>query len=151
MLSSMLLHSSIVVFLIILLPTVSHAQGKTSESTDRPLSSPFFYPFATTKHSLFQSTMDFDQTLNHNTTSSSNRFNITLRRSPAHLALIILVCSIMCIFTIFGNLVVIISVCLVRKLQTASNILIVSLAVSDILVGLFIMPLAMGKKKPDFF
>jgi hypothetical protein len=51
----------------------------------------------------------------------------------------------MCGLTIFGNLVVILSVCLVRKLRTASNILIVSLAVSDIFVGLFIMPLAMGK------
>lgn len=51
----------------------------------------------------------------------------------------------MCGSTILGNLVVILAVCLVRKLQTASNILIVSLAVSDILVGLLIMPLALGK------
>lgn len=51
----------------------------------------------------------------------------------------------MIIITITGNLVIILSVCLVRKLRTASNILIVSLAVSDVLVGLIIMPLAMGK------
>jgi hypothetical protein len=50
-----------------------------------------------------------------------------------------------------GNLVVILAVCLVRKLRTASNILIVSLAVSDILVGVFIMPLALGKKNENFF
>jgi hypothetical protein len=56
----------------------------------------------------------------------------------------------MSIITIVGNLVVILSVYLVRKLQTASNILIVSLAVSDVLVGLFIMPLAMGKIKISF-
>jgi 5-hydroxytryptamine receptor 7 len=54
-------------------------------------------------------------------------------------------CSLICGFTILGNLVVILAVCLVRKLQTASNILIVSLAVSDILVGLLIMPSALGK------
>ncbi|UJR27541.1 hypothetical protein I4U23_008823 [Adineta vaga] len=64
-------------------------------------------------------------------------------RSIAYLVLIITVCSLMSIITIIGNLVVILSVCLVRKLQTASNILIVSLAVSDVFVGLFIMPLAM--------
>jgi 5-hydroxytryptamine receptor 7 len=55
----------------------------------------------------------------------------------------------MSIITIVGNLVVILAVCLVRKLRTASNILIVSLAVSDVLVGLFIMPLAMGKNKTE--
>jgi hypothetical protein len=66
-------------------------------------------------------------------------------RSTARLVVIIIICSLMCCLTIIGNLVVILTVCLVRKLQTASNILIVSLAVSDIFVGLFIMPLAMGK------
>jgi hypothetical protein len=54
-----------------------------------------------------------------------------------------MICPLLCILTIIGNLVVILTVCLVRKLQTASNILIVSLAVSDIFVGLIIMPLAM--------
>ncbi len=70
-------------------------------------------------------------------------------RSPAYLVLIIIICSLMSIITIVGNLVVILAVCLVRKLRTASNILIVSLAVSDVLVGLFIMPLAMGKNKTE--
>jgi 5-hydroxytryptamine receptor 7 len=64
-------------------------------------------------------------------------------RSPAILVVVIIICSLMTMITIVGNLVVILSVCLVRKLRTASNILIVSLAVSDVLVGLFIMPLAM--------
>ncbi|CAF1570371.1 unnamed protein product [Rotaria magnacalcarata] len=64
-------------------------------------------------------------------------------RNIAYLVIIIIICSVLSIITIVGNLVVILAVCLVRKLRTASNILIVSLAVSDILVGLFIMPLAM--------
>ncbi|CAF2686178.1 unnamed protein product [Rotaria sp. Silwood2] len=64
-------------------------------------------------------------------------------RNSAQLIIIIIICSLMCILTIVGNLVVILAVSLVRKLQTASNILIVSLAVSDIFVGLFIMPLAL--------
>ncbi|CAF0927573.1 unnamed protein product [Adineta steineri] len=86
------------------------------------------------------------------TTTNSDIFLNTTRREKffsekfrniAYLVLIIGICSFMSIVTVVGNLVVILSVCLVRKLQTASNILIVSLAVSDVLVGLFIMPLAM--------
>ena len=65
--------------------------------------------------------------------------------SIPYLIIIITICSLITIMTIFGNLVVILAVCLVRKLQTASNTLIVSLAVSDFLVGLLIMPIAMGK------
>jgi 5-hydroxytryptamine receptor 7 len=72
-------------------------------------------------------------------------------RNIARLVIVIIICSLMSIITIVGNLVVILAVCLVRKLQTASNILIVSLAVSDVLVGLFIMPLAMGKKRIHSF
>lgn len=66
-------------------------------------------------------------------------------RSTVQSVLIIIVCSLMIFVTVVGNLVVILAVCLVRKLRTASNILIVSLAVSDIFVGLFIMPIALGK------
>ncbi|CAF1575250.1 unnamed protein product [Rotaria sp. Silwood1] len=77
-----------------------------------------------------------------NTTNITNP-NENDTRNPAQLIIIISICSLMCILTIVGNLVVILAVSLVRKLQTASNILIVSLAVSDIFVGLFIMPLAL--------
>jgi hypothetical protein len=82
--------------------------------------------------------------------SNATRINQTLpqqTRSTVHLAIIIVICSLMTCVTIVGNLVVILAVCIVRKLQTASNILIVSLAVSDIFVGLFIMPLAMGNNQ----
>ena len=78
---------------------------------------------------------------------------VLAKESPsiARLVLIITVCSLMTCVTIIGNLVVILAVCLVRKLQTASNILIVSLAVSDVFVGLFIMPLAMGENQSEAF
>ncbi|CAF0827678.1 unnamed protein product [Rotaria sp. Silwood1] len=78
-----------------------------------------------------------------NNTNANGKISQKEHRSIAHLVLIIIICSLMSIITIVGNLVVILAVCLVRKLRTASNILIVSLAVSDVLVGLFIMPLAM--------
>ena len=87
---------------------------------------------------------------NNNSTHSEQVLPV---ESPciARLVLIITVCSLMTGVTIIGNLVVILAVCLVRKLQTASNILIVSLAVSDVFVGLFIMPLAMGKNQSEAF
>ena len=81
--------------------------------------------------------------------TDDNKLSQKKPRNIAYLVIIIIICSLMSIITVVGNLVVILSVCLVRKLQTASNILIVSLAVSDVFVGLFIMPLAMGKIKTN--
>ncbi|KAA0192340.1 5-hydroxytryptamine receptor 1 [Fasciolopsis buskii] len=46
------------------------------------------------------------------------------------------------VITIGGNLLVVLAVSLVKKLRTPSNFLIVSLAVSDVLVGVTVMPFA---------
>lgn len=46
------------------------------------------------------------------------------------------------ICTIIGNALVCMSVALVKRLQSPSNLLIVSLAVADLLVGMLVMPLA---------
>ncbi len=56
--------------------------------------------------------------------------------------LICLACSIIIIGTVLGNALVCIAVGIVRKLRTPSNLLIVSLAISDLLVGILVMPFA---------
>lgn len=55
-------------------------------------------------------------------------------------------CLIMIIATLVGNTLVILAVTIVRKLHTednANNYLIVSLAISDLLVGVLVMPFAL--------
>lgn len=49
----------------------------------------------------------------------------------------------MIVITAIGNMLVCLSVCLVRKLRRAPNFLLVSLAVSDLCVSLLVMPLAL--------
>ncbi|CAF4971653.1 unnamed protein product, partial [Rotaria sp. Silwood1] len=64
-------------------------------------------------------------------------------RHLIHLIIIIIVCLLMFTLTIIGNLIVILAISLVQKLKTTSNILIFNLAVNDLVVGLFIMPVAL--------
>ena len=53
-----------------------------------------------------------------------------------------IILGIIIIGTILGNVLVCTAVAIVRKLRTPSNLLIVSLAVSDLLVALLVMPFA---------
>jgi len=56
--------------------------------------------------------------------------------------LITLTCGIIMVGTVVGNILVCTAVAIVRRLQTPSNLLIVSLAVSDLLVAIMVMPFA---------
>lgn len=67
------------------------------------------------------------------------------RPSLAYSIIVSIVFMTIILATLIGNMLVILAVVIVRKLHTqdnANNYLIVSLAVSDLLVGVFVMPFA---------
>lgn len=63
--------------------------------------------------------------------------------------IIVTACVVMNIGTVIGNILVCTAVCMVRRLRTPSNMLIVSLALSDMLVSLLVMPLAIVNEVKD--
>ena len=86
----------------------------------------------------------------HNT-SANNFSNETTGSGFAHvpkyqipaMAIICIVLSVLILATIIGNVFVIAAVILERSLQGVSNYLILSLAVTDLLVAIFVMPLSL--------
>ena len=80
-----------------------------------------------------------NQTSSGNTTSSSLQepvnFSVTLKVVSTLFLIVIIV------LTLAGNLLVIAAFALFRKLHTVTNHFVVSLAVTDILVALFSMPM----------
>ena len=80
------------------------------------------FPYYLTNSSLLQSTLS----PNH----------------PTHLNFFAFPLLLFPIFTVFGNILVVFSVITDRALQTVTNYFIVSLAISDVMVAVFVMPLA---------
>nr|CAD7432324.1 unnamed protein product [Timema monikensis] len=65
--------------------------------------------------------------------------NKTQDLSLGNLSLVILLCIVI-VITVIGNTMIIISVLTTRRLRTVTNCFVMSLAVADWLVGIFVMP-----------
>ncbi|XP_037930736.1 dopamine D2-like receptor [Teleopsis dalmanni] len=83
---------------------------------------------------------DFEYRMNctNSTSSSAACYDIT-EVEHNYWALILILFPIL---TLFGNILVILSVCRERSLQTVTNYFIVSLAIADLLVAVVVMPFA---------
>lgn len=84
----------------------------------------------------------------NNTTARADLNLTTLKPESKFVRNIVLsfICIPIIISTLIGNMLVILAVVIVRKLHTqdnANNFLIVSLALSDFLVGVLVMPFAL--------
>lgn len=74
--------------------------------------------------------------------SNSTCYNNTLAVPPIEYNYWALILILFPVFTLFGNVLVILSVYRERTLQTVTNYFIVSLAVADLLVAVLVMPFA---------
>jgi hypothetical protein len=85
------------------------------------------------------------------TNLSSNVVNEkTLERSIISVILITFLLSSICVMTLIGNLLVVIAVLTTKSLHTVTNSFIMSLAVADMLVAVFIMPLSIYMVNVNF-
>lgn len=97
-----------------------------------------------TSHDYRSTSFDSDQNSNTSDYFFNGNGSTTGAKEPNRWTsvLITVICALIILGTIIGNLLVCAAVGITRKLRTPSNMLIVSLAISDLLVGCLDMPFA---------
>ena len=88
------------------------------------------------------STTTLGSSTDNASTTTIDPLELIIPYQPWEKVLISLVLGFLIVGTIIGNSLVCIAVAIVKRLQTPSNLLIVSLALSDLLVAALVMPLA---------
>lgn len=83
--------------------------------------------------------LDYDM---HNT--SNTNITIPATKGVKEAAYIWLLLLILPLFTVFGNLLVVFSITRFQNLRSVTNHMILSLAIADMLIGLFVMPLSIS-------
>lgn len=91
--------------------------------------------FPTNFDSLSDNRINFDTVLGNKSASEPNGID-----SLIEILLLAVPCLIIMLFTIIGNILVIVSVFTYRPLKNVANMYMVSLAVADITVSVFVMP-----------
>lgn len=89
------------------------------------------------------STISPNNDLNSSNESSEYVMSSEFRHPPGVTAVYIIVYCIAFLFALFGNLIVIAVVLRYRWMHTVTNFFIVNLAVADILVAIFCIPITM--------
>lgn len=101
--------------------------------------------FDNTSTSSYCNSTSCDDSFGNETARNDTNAGYPDLKSPYSLwqaIVIVVLLGIVIIGTILGNILVCTAVAIVKKLQTPSNLLIVSLAVSDLLVAILVMPFA---------
>lgn len=76
----------------------------------------------------------------YNTTNSLNIKNIIKLNMPGEKIFTLILLCLLIVITVIGNTLIIVAVISTRRLRTVTNCFVMSLAVADWLVGIFVMP-----------
>uniref|UniRef100_F1L901 G-protein coupled receptor No9 n=1 Tax=Ascaris suum TaxID=6253 RepID=F1L901_ASCSU len=91
-------------------------------------------------HTQYGFMNEYRNVLRAQLTSQTSAFKLCLGLHDVFIALFLVLLILM---TIFGNILVVLSVFVYQRMRTFTNILLTSLATADLLVGLVVMPLSL--------